>query len=111
METDLRAVIDFRYRGGLPLVITTQFRPDTLATRHVGGNPAREEVCASIVRRISERSRSFRFSRGRKHRPVRLSCKELAAAIGCLPTYISAMERASCIHDQASERRFRNVRT
>jgi DNA replication protein DnaC/primosomal protein DnaI len=57
METDLRSIIDYRYNEGLPIVITTQFSPDELTQRLAGDDPARAQVCASIIRRISERSR------------------------------------------------------
>lgn len=60
METDLRAVIDYRYREALPIIITTQFTTATLTQRLAGGDFAREQVCASIIRRIDERSRKIR---------------------------------------------------
>lgn len=56
METDLRYIIDYRYREGLPLLVTTQFTPELLTQRLSGGDAAREQVCASIIRRICERS-------------------------------------------------------
>lgn len=55
METDLRSVIDYRYRECMPTLITTQFDPDTLAIRLAGADVARRDVCSSIVRRIIER--------------------------------------------------------
>jgi len=61
METDLRSVIDYRYRDGLPIIITTQFTTAKLTQRLAGGDESREQVCASIIRRINERSRIIKI--------------------------------------------------
>jgi DNA replication protein DnaC len=61
METDLRAVIDYRYREALPIIITTQFTTAALTQRLSGGDFAREQVCESIIRRINERSQFIKI--------------------------------------------------
>lgn len=61
METDLRSVIDYRYREVLPIIITTQFTTAALTQRLSGGDFAREQVCKAIIRRIVESSRTIRI--------------------------------------------------
>lgn len=55
LDASIFGIIDYRYSEGLPVIIATPFTPSEIAARLSGGNPAREEVCASIVRRIIER--------------------------------------------------------